>query len=147
MPWRAHLLAHLSLGVKEKVYLLKTWILPCVFLAARAYYPDSKVVAKLCKVYQVALSLSSWGLLILWSGIPPCVDFGGGSCRRAWVRASTNLPVGPCCCEVVASALGLARLTHEGRKMIMPYCTGRSVLGVKYQCMPRLHATVPTTHL
>ena len=34
MLCRAHVLAQLSLGMKEKVYLLKTWVLRFVFLAA-----------------------------------------------------------------------------------------------------------------
>ena len=58
------MLAKLNLGMKEKVYLLKTWVLPCVFLAPRAYHPDSRVIAELRKVYQVALSLSSWGITL-----------------------------------------------------------------------------------
>ena len=32
MLWRAHVLAKLNLGMKEKVYLLKNWVLLCVFL-------------------------------------------------------------------------------------------------------------------
>ena len=35
-----------------------------MLLAARAYFPDDRVVAELHKVYQVALSLSSWGLTL-----------------------------------------------------------------------------------
>ena len=61
---RAHILAKLSLGMKEKVYFLRTWVLPCVFLAARACYLDSRVIAELRKVYQVALSIFSWGLTL-----------------------------------------------------------------------------------
>ena len=40
MLQRVHILAKLSRGMKEKVHRLKTWVLPCVFLAARAYYPE-----------------------------------------------------------------------------------------------------------
>ena len=64
MLWRAHVLAKLSLGMQKKVYLLKTWVLPCVLLVARAYFPDDRVVAELRKVYHVALLLSSWGLTL-----------------------------------------------------------------------------------
>ena len=39
-------------------------VLPCVLLAAQAYFPDDRVVAELRKVYQVALSLSSWALTL-----------------------------------------------------------------------------------
>ena len=58
------MLAKLNLGMKEEVYLLKTWVFPCVFLAARAYHPDNMVIAELRKVYQAALSLSSWGITL-----------------------------------------------------------------------------------
>ena len=64
MLWRAHVLSKLNLGMKEKVYLLKAWVLMCVFLAACAYYRDSRVIAELRKVYQMALSLSSWGMTL-----------------------------------------------------------------------------------
>ena len=74
---RAHVLAKLSLRMEEKVHLLKTRVLPCVLLAARAYYPDDRVVAELRKVYQVALSLSSWGMTLECLSRPPSE---GGVC-------------------------------------------------------------------
>ena len=75
-PLQTPVLAKLSLGMQEKIYLLKTWVLPCVLLAARAYFPDDRVVAEM-------RSVPSSPLLVVVGthiGEPSETGVGGGLC-------------------------------------------------------------------
>ena len=53
---------HWNLTLKERVFLLKMWILPVLVYPARVIFPVKKVVDSLKTIYNIALGLNSWGL-------------------------------------------------------------------------------------
>ena len=59
---RAHSMQHWNLTLKERVFLLKMWILPVLVYPARVIFPVKKVVDSLKTIYNIALGLNSWGL-------------------------------------------------------------------------------------
>ena len=59
---RAPSMQHWNLTLKERVFLLKMWILPVLVYPARVIFPVKKVVDSLKTIYNIALGLNSWGL-------------------------------------------------------------------------------------
>ena len=59
---RAHSMQHWNLTLKERVFLLKMWILLVLVYPARVIFPVKKVVDSLKTIYNIALGLNSWGL-------------------------------------------------------------------------------------
>ena len=61
---RAGSIAAYGLSMKKHILLLKTWILPCVLLTARAYFATKITVRALKHVYHTALGVDSWGVTL-----------------------------------------------------------------------------------
>ena len=53
---------HWKLTLRERVFLLKLWILPALVYPSRVIYPVKQVVDSLKVIYHIALGLSTWGL-------------------------------------------------------------------------------------
>ena len=51
-------------STRERIVLLKTWILPCVQLTARVYFPSNITIRAPRHVYQTALGVDSWGVTL-----------------------------------------------------------------------------------
>ena len=77
---RAGTIASYGLSVKERIRLLKTWILLCVLLTARAYFPTAITVTALKQVYHTALGVDRRGVTLL----PETVAFLCVGLVRAW---------------------------------------------------------------
>ena len=61
---RASRLAALQFSLRERILLLKTWILPTVLLTARAYFPSDITIKALKGVFNTALGVDSWGVTL-----------------------------------------------------------------------------------
>ena len=61
---RASQLAGLQLSLRERLLLLKTWILPTILLTARSYFPSEISIKSLKLVYNTALVLDSRGVTL-----------------------------------------------------------------------------------
>ena len=53
---------HWKLTLRERVFLLKLWILPVLVSPSRVIYPGKQVVHSLKVIYNIALGLNTWGL-------------------------------------------------------------------------------------
>ena len=61
---RASSITTYGLSMKERILLLKTWILRCVLLTARAYFPTDITINALRHVYHTALGVDNWGVTL-----------------------------------------------------------------------------------
>ena len=61
---RAGCISAYGLSITERILPLKTWILPCVLLTARVYFPPDITIRALKHVYQTALGTDSWGVTL-----------------------------------------------------------------------------------
>ena len=61
---RAKLASHLDLTIKERLVLLKTWVLPVLLLTARAYVADHTTSSDLTNIHNILLSFGSWGVAL-----------------------------------------------------------------------------------
>ena len=61
---RASVVANLHLSLRERIVLLKTWVLPIVLLIARAYFLSDITIRSLKIVYNTTLHLSNRGVTL-----------------------------------------------------------------------------------
>ena len=61
---RASCMTAYGLSIKERILLLKTWILPRVLLTARAYFLSEITIRALKHVYHTAPGTYSWGVTL-----------------------------------------------------------------------------------
>ena len=96
---RAHFMRTLQLSHEERIALFQERVLPLLIFPARAYFPSDMVVAKVTKVYKVALCLNSSGLALPivahepakgGNNMPPPWTFLCGSTRRHASRRYTS---------------------------------------------------------
>ena len=58
----ANVVASLQLSIRERIILLKTWVLPTVLLTSRADFPSDVTIQALCFTFQTTLGVNSWGV-------------------------------------------------------------------------------------
>ena len=89
---RASSIAAYGQSPKERILLLKTWILPCVLLTARAYFPTDITIRALKHVYHTALGVDSWGVTLDNPAHPR--ELGGFllPTPKVWLHAQFGLP-------------------------------------------------------
>ena len=89
---RASSIASYGLSLKERILLLKTWILPCVLLTARAYFPSDITIRALKQVYHTALGVDSWGVTL--DNLSQPRELGGFllPTPKVWLHAQFGLP-------------------------------------------------------
>ena len=89
---RAGSIASYGLSLKERILLLKMWILPCVLLTARAYFPTDITVRALKQVYHTALGVDSWGVTL--DNLAQPRELGGFllPTPKVWLHAQFGLP-------------------------------------------------------
>ena len=88
---RARCMTAYGLSIKEKLLLLKTWILPCVLLTARAWSPSEIAIRALRHVYHTALGTDSWGVTL--DNLAQPRELGDTpSPPKIWLHAQSGLP-------------------------------------------------------
>ena len=89
---RASCMTAYGLSIKERILLLKTWILPCVLLTARAYFPPKITIRALTHVYHTAPGTDIWGVTLDHLAQPS--ELGGYSLPtpKIWLHAQFGLP-------------------------------------------------------
>ena len=89
---RVSSIAAYGLSLKECILLLKAWILPCVLLTARAYFPSDITVRALKPMYHTALVVYSWGVTL--DNLAQPRELGGFllPTPKVWLHAQFGLP-------------------------------------------------------
>ena len=89
---RASCITTYGLSIRDLVLLLKTWILPCVLLTARAYFPSDIVIRALRHVYHTSLGVNSWGVTL--DNLAQPKDLGGYQLPtpKTWLHAQFGPP-------------------------------------------------------
>ena len=89
---RAKLASCLDLTIKEKLVLLKTWVLPVSLLTARAYVAEHSTSSALTNIYNMLFSFDSRGVTL--HQLSQDRDHGGYTLPLAhtWLMAQAGLP-------------------------------------------------------
>ena len=90
---RAKLASYLDLTIKERLILLKTWVLPVLLLTARAYVADHTTPSTLTNIHNILFSFDSWGVTL--HQLSQTKEYGGYALPLAhtWLMAQAGLPV------------------------------------------------------
>ena len=81
-----------GLSIKERILLLKTWILPCVLLTARAYFPFEITIRALRHMYHTALGTDRWGVTLDNLAQPKELGVYSLPTPKIWLHAQFGLP-------------------------------------------------------
>ena len=89
---RASCITAYGLSIRERVLLLKTWILPFVLLMARAYFLSDITIRALRHVYHTALGVDSRGVAL--DNLAQPKDLGGYQLPtpKTWLHAQFGPP-------------------------------------------------------
>ena len=89
---RANVVAFLHLSIRERIILLKTWVLPTILLTARAYHPMDITIKAMEVVCETTLGVDSWGVTLHELAQEP--ELGGYELPtpKVWLHAQFGLP-------------------------------------------------------